>query len=242
MTNNTPAPADLLPCPFCAGKALLVLDGGYHAFCRRCCATGRHLCDKEEAITAWNRRAAAITPQPDPRDAEIKRWKEAIDRVNDRCITLINEKDAKDAEIERLREALELVSDARMRRPDGTIADAGWNITKLNEARVRIDAAFAKSGGLVMADVMHAHIDYGYGKADLFGTFTEETVERQFYRAANQCFGIRKSISDFKLLSIAPASLPSPWDKMEGAATVLMHSGDTIVWNADGEKIKSEWD
>lgn len=89
-----------------------------------------------------------------------------------------------------------------------------------------------------------AEIYYGHGTAKMWGTFDAETVERFFYQHANQCFGIRKSISDFRLISMAPAtSLPEPWSKMEGATTVLKHSGgDTIVWNDKGEKIKSEWD
>jgi hypothetical protein len=91
--------------------------------------------------------------------------------------------------------------------------------------------------------VMHAVIDYGYGIAHLWGDFTEETVKRAFYHHANQCFGIRKSIMGFTLDSIEEAALPDPWAKLDGAATVLKHSGgDTIVWNADGDKIKSEWD
>ena len=90
--------------------------------------------------------------------------------------------------------------------------------------------------------MMHAVINYGDAEADLWGSFNEETVEDFFYRHANQCFGIRKSILSFALVDIEPSPLPSPWDRFEGAATVLQHSGDTIVWNAAGEKIKSEWE
>lgn len=95
-----------------------------------------------------------------------------------------------------------------------------------------------------MADrkIMHAEIDYGYGTANFWGSFDRETVKREFYHFANQCFGIRKSISQFALVSIEPSALPDPWAKFAGAATVLKHSGDTIVWDAAGEKIKSEWD
>ena len=89
---------------------------------------------------------------------------------------------------------------------------------------------------------MHARIDYGFGEADFYGDFDKDTVKRQFYHHANQCFGIRKSISDFKLLSIEEAGLPLPWRLIVGATTMLQHSGDTIVWDANGEKIKSEWD
>lgn len=87
-----------------------------------------------------------------------------------------------------------------------------------------------------------AEIDYGYGTAKFWGQFDQDTVERAFYRFANQCFGIRKSISRCTILQLDESGIPEPWSKMEGATTVLQHSGDTIVWNADGEKIKSEWD
>jgi len=91
--------------------------------------------------------------------------------------------------------------------------------------------------------VMKADIDYGEGdKAQLWGDFTNETVEAVFMEKAGQCFGIRKSILGFTLDCIEPAELPDPWRQMAGAATVLKHSGDTIVWNGAGEKIKSEWD
>lgn len=89
----------------------------------------------------------------------------------------------------------------------------------------------------------YALIDYGDGDiAELWGSFTGEDVELFFERHARQCFGIRKSISDFILLGMRESSLPEPWASMAGAATVLKHSGDVIVWNAAGEKIKSEWD
>lgn len=89
-----------------------------------------------------------------------------------------------------------------------------------------------------------AEIDYGFGTAKVWGDITEDDAERFFMRHANQCFGIRKSISRFRLLAIVPCeSLPEPWARMEGATTVLSHSGgDTIVWDQSGEKIKSEWD
>lgn len=91
-------------------------------------------------------------------------------------------------------------------------------------------------------EMMKAEIKYGFGTAEFWGEFTAETVERQFYQHANQCFGIRKSISGFTLLSIEEEALPEPWAQLNGASTMLKHSGDTIVWNAVGDKIKSEWD
>lgn len=89
-----------------------------------------------------------------------------------------------------------------------------------------------------------AMIDYGCGVAELIGDFAEENTERFFMTHANQCFGIRKSITDFKLLSFdSDGELSEFWKTVEGAKTFLKHSGgDTIVWDDAGEKIKSEWD
>lgn len=93
-----------------------------------------------------------------------------------------------------------------------------------------------------MSKIMHAEIDYGYGKAEIWGEFDADTVERFFTRHANQCFGIRKSIAQVDVLFIGQGEIPSPWGLLPGAAAVLKHSGDTVVWNAAGEKIKSEFD
>lgn len=89
-----------------------------------------------------------------------------------------------------------------------------------------------------------AKINYGGNAvAEFWGNFPESDMQEAFYRHANQCFGIRKSIMGFTLLRYdADQNLPEPWNKIEGAATVLKHSGDTIVFGTDGEKIKSEWD
>lgn len=72
MTN--PISEVLLPCPFCGGEACLCI--GYHAntdakvICKNCSAEGQLFGEndwsgdsfKEEAIAAWNRRAACQTP------------------------------------------------------------------------------------------------------------------------------------------------------------------------------------
>ena len=80
-------------------------------------------------------------------------------------------------------------------------------------------------------------IDYGFGIAVLYTP--SEDWERRFYTLANQCFGIRKSIMYAKLLNktedIRDNRLPGEYERLE-------HNGDTIVWNENGEKIKSEWD
>ena len=88
-----------------------------------------------------------------------------------------------------------------------------------------------------------AVINYGYGVALLWGDFTAETVESVFHQHANQCFGIRKSISMCQIVSLEDTDMPEifgcPHDQ---TAVILKHSGDTIVWNATGEKIRSEFD
>ena len=89
-----------------------------------------------------------------------------------------------------------------------------------------------------------AIINYGEGTAELIGNFKKEETENFFMNHANQCFGIRKSISNFKLISFdKKGTLEEPWNLMKGAETMLKHSGgDTIIWDDKGEKIKSEWD
>ena len=89
----------------------------------------------------------------------------------------------------------------------------------------------------------YARINFGCGVAELWGDFDVASVEEFFERHASQCFGIRKSITDFRLEHIELADhIPPPWGRLPGAVTMLSHSGDTIVWDAEGEKIKSEWD
>lgn len=89
----------------------------------------------------------------------------------------------------------------------------------------------------------YAKIDYGSVTAELWGSFEKEKTENFFMKHANKCFGIRKSIMGFNILEFdAEKSLPEPWSLMEGAKTVLQHSVDTIVWDENDEKIKSEWD
>ena len=88
----------------------------------------------------------------------------------------------------------------------------------------------------------HYSIDYGHGRADLWSDCGENSVEQRFMKLANQCFGIRKSIGDFTLLESFEEAIPKPWADLPGTAEMLKHNGDTIVWNDDGEKIKSEWD
>lgn len=91
--------------------------------------------------------------------------------------------------------------------------------------------------------IMVATIDYGFGQARMWGDFTAETVEREFYHRANQCFGIRKSICGFTLRSLEPADFPKIFGvRAERIVCVLMHNGDTIAWGKSGKKLKSEFD
>lgn len=80
-------------------------------------------------------------------------------------------------------------------------------------------------------------IDYQYGKAVLFTP--SEDWESRFVHLAKQCFGIRKSIGNIKLISERQGG---PTIMLENEYERLCHNGDVIVWNEAGEKIKTEWD
>ena len=93
--------------------------------------------------------------------------------------------------------------------------------------------------------MQHAVINYGTNsRAEMWGRFTASTIEGCFMHHANQCFGIRKSIEYYTLISIKPIEgIPAPWGNLPGAHIMLKHSGgDTIVWDDKGNKVKSEWD
>lgn len=86
-------------------------------------------------------------------------------------------------------------------------------------------------------------IDYEYGSAEFWTPAGDDKALGRFEALASQCFGIRKSIGATKITGVREEGIPSPWCKLEGAYEMLRHSGgDTIVWDADGEKVKSEWD
>lgn len=80
-------------------------------------------------------------------------------------------------------------------------------------------------------------IDYQFGRAKLYTPYSE--WEDRFYELASQCFGIRKSIGEVTLIA---KTIASPKDKMPGELERLEHNGDVVIWNAQGEKIKSEFD
>lgn len=92
---------------------------------------------------------------------------------------------------------------------------------------------------------MHRHlIDYGFGVAQLWADVPKGEVERTFYRYANQCFGIRKSIMKCDIKERKQEPLPEYIAKVHpDAEVVLKHDGDTIVWGGDPDvKLRSEWD
>ena len=89
-------------------------------------------------------------------------------------------------------------------------------------------------------------IDYGWSTAKMWSPVSPDIATERFMQLANQCFGIRKSITETPTIkSVTEEPLPEPWAKMHGAHEVLMHNPpfeDVIVWDAEGNKIKSEWD
>lgn len=61
---------ELLPCPFCGGEAeileaiveFIYKEIGIYAICKKCRASTQYYKTKEEALTAWNRRADGWIP------------------------------------------------------------------------------------------------------------------------------------------------------------------------------------
>lgn len=87
-----------------------------------------------------------------------------------------------------------------------------------------------------------AKIDYGFGVAEFWSRATDAELERTFMLHANQCFGIRKSVCKFHVVKVTVAELPEFWRQIPNASVLLKHNGDTILFDSDGNKIKSEWD
>lgn len=90
-------------------------------------------------------------------------------------------------------------------------------------------------------------IHYGWNTtARLWTPAPPEATISRFCHLANQCFGIRKSITrEPVILEHREEDLPDPWSRLKGAHEVLIHNPpieDTIVWNAKGKKIRDEWD
>lgn len=84
---------------------------------------------------------------------------------------------------------------------------------------------------------MKYKINYGFGTAYLYTPCVN--WKERFYELANQCFGIRKSIMYAHLITTEDAA---PKDIIDGEHERLEHNGDVIIWNAQGEKIKDEWE
>lgn len=80
-------------------------------------------------------------------------------------------------------------------------------------------------------------INYGYGKAELYTPYRD--WYSRFMELANQCYGIRKGIG---LVQLMAKTMEKPQDPIPSEFERLEHNGDVIIWNKDGEKIKSEWD
>ena len=80
-------------------------------------------------------------------------------------------------------------------------------------------------------------INYEYGTAVLYTP--REDWEARFYELADQCFGIRKSIGEVKLIN---KTNEEPEDKTDNEYERLEHSGDVIIWDSKENKIRSEWD
>jgi endodeoxyribonuclease RalR len=61
---------ELLPCPFCGSHAQtdFIDEVSYIIECYGCQARTGCMDDAQEAIDAWNRRAAILEPTPDARD------------------------------------------------------------------------------------------------------------------------------------------------------------------------------
>lgn len=86
-------------------------------------------------------------------------------------------------------------------------------------------------------------IDYEYGTAILYTPAKPENALERFYHLANQCFGIRKSVGDTKIVASEPfEGLPEEWKRFRTGVELLTHHGDVAIWNAKGKKIKSEFD
>ena len=87
-------------------------------------------------------------------------------------------------------------------------------------------------------------INYGWGIADMYSPVKKSEAINNFFKLANQCFGIRKCITKDPpvIISIEEKGIPGN-DK--NAYEMLVHNKpipDVIVWDEDGNKIKSEWD
>jgi len=86
-------------------------------------------------------------------------------------------------------------------------------------------------------------IDYGWGVATFWcNQGDHETVVKEFYKCANSCFGIRKSITiDPEILhESCNAELPEEYQGL-GITHLLFHSGDEIAFDSNFTENKHEY-
>jgi len=81
-------------------------------------------------------------------------------------------------------------------------------------------------------------IDYEYGLADFYTEATDaKRVELEFRTAASCCFGIRKSLGDYKLLkTYSDVALPIPYRDRD-ATHFLSHNRDEILFRRLGDEV-----
>ena len=152
--------SDLLPCPFCGGKADIDYDGsvydGTHVYCTECdirtesykTKTGSTW-DVDAAIAAWNRRALPAA-QPDPREAalrDIARQKKTDEMDTEYDVEYADFEGGYNAIIDVARVALRAVQPAHVNETPKSEHDTA-NMLTLTAERDRLAAAV----DAVMAD------------------------------------------------------------------------------------------
>lgn len=96
-----------------------------------------------------------------------------------------------------------------------------------------------------MPQTYRYEIDYEWGVGTLWSPVAEAEAAARFEALGGQCFGLRKSMGPVSVLSARPAPIPEPFGSIPGAYEMIEHNAplsDTIVWDAEGNKVKSEWD
>lgn len=82
---------------------------------------------------------------------------------------------------------------------------------------------------------MYKHkIDYGYGTAILINDKQGDEAIKDFYHKANQCFGIRKSITKEPEIEET--------QEVQDITGALFHNGDSILFDAENNKVLDEFE